>query len=104
MTYTRATLHEGARLIGSIAIIGGLVWAVGKPHAEDLINGTVENKLHTLEQKIDDAQFRASGSATQMMVQQKQLENIGKSQDESRTDIREIQRNMTLILRELRRD
>jgi hypothetical protein len=104
MNYTRATLHEAARLIGSLAVICGLIWAVGKPHAEDLINSTVEDKLHSLEQKIDDAQFRMSGAATQMMVQQKQLENIVKSQDESRTDIREIQRNMTLILRELRRD
>jgi uncharacterized coiled-coil DUF342 family protein len=103
VTYTRATINEAARLIGSLAVVGGLVWAVGKPHAEDLINQTVEDKLRSLSQQIEETRHRAETGQTQLMLQQQQLETIAKSQDESRTDIRDVQRSLNAILRELRR-
>ena len=103
MTLTRATLYEGARLITAIVVILGMVWSIGKPHATELINQTVEQKLHSLEQKIDDAQIRTLGSQTQLSLQQQKLESISKSQDDARTDIRDVQRSLNAILRELRR-
>jgi len=103
MTITRATIHETARMVVSVTLISGLVWTVGRPHATELINQTVEDKLHSLEQKIDDAQMRTLSSQTQLTLQQQKLESISKSQDETRTDLRDVQRSLNAILRELRR-
>lgn len=100
MTSTiRAILAHGSTAVTVITFVAGVTLFVGKPLAEDFVEGvvdeSVETRLNTLERSLRSLEANDAARAGQLAVQNEQLRNIDENQREQRGDIKLILRALT---------
>lgn len=82
-------------LAGAITVLFGLMWTVGKPHAEGFVTDTVNDRISAIEQQLEEVQDQ---------LQKQEYDNILLQSDTAtlKSQGRLTQDNLSTILKILR--
>lgn len=94
--WLRHALIVVLRHAASAVLILGLLWAVARPHAEEFIQDTVNDRLELLEMQMNDVRQSSRDMQREQAVMANDLDNLKALQRDTKRDTR-------MILQSLRR-
>lgn len=87
-------LKAASAHLTTAAAVLGLVYGVGKPHAEEFVREAVRTNLEKLERRIDAVQDRQQEQITAQTRIESDISSMKGLQKESRDDIKTILRSL----------
>lgn len=85
------------RHVASIAVVIALMWGIARPHAQDFIRDTVDERITQLERRLTEVRLAQQSAAGAQARIEAELNTLTLLQAEARNDVK-------ALLREVRRN
>ena len=97
--FQKSSIWAVLRHLSSGLVVIGIMWSIGKPHAEDLIRKTVDERITKIERNQQQVQDAVRGLQTQQLTAQSDLGSIKDAQRRQDSKLDEVNKNLIELLR-----
>ena len=91
--WAQFVVHNLGNIISTLAVMGGAIWFIGKPHAEDFIESTVNLKIAAnLQEQIEEGKADREIIKTDQRTIKGRLDRATEERQEIKDDVKAIRR------------